>query len=336
MKAFFLITRSVTGRLLGLRRSIGLFVLTGSIAPILLVLAPGRSGEWMATFYNDITVGLGFSILFPVAALVVSTAALGEERKSHTLPFLLLKPVSRWVVSLGVITAAALASFVILGAGVIASWTAAAVVTGDWSIGVSTAVAAAVQSVASAALFVPLGLVVGRAAVAGLGYLLIWEVTLGNVIEGIQASSIYRIVVSAWADLAALTPDNLETVTEVLGRVEVGVGGRGRQGRRTGDHLGHRHRVAAQAQGPGPRIIPARRHGRLPAAGRHFPIPAPGGITWGTTPLSGDRARCRSSAPPSLAPLYNVGPCLPPAPSRQCWDPSRPSRWASPSPTSTC
>ncbi len=220
-----LITRSVTGRLLGLRRSIGLFVLTGSIAPLLLVLAPGRSGEWMATFYNDITVGLGFSILFPVAALVVSTAALGEERKSHTLPFLLLKPVSRWAISLGVITAAALASFVILGAGVIASWTAAAVVTGDWSIGVSTAVAAAVQSVASAALFVPLGLVVGRAAVAGLGYLLIWEVTLGNVIEGIQASSIYRIVVSAWADLAALTPDNLETVTEVLGRVEVGVGG---------------------------------------------------------------------------------------------------------------
>lgn len=220
-----LITRSVTGRLLGLRRSIGLFVLTGSIAPLLLVLAPGRSGEWMATFYNDITVGLGFSILFPVAALVVSTAALGEERKSHTLPFLLLKPVSRWVISLGVITAATLASFVILGAGVIASWTAAAVVTGDWSIGVSTAVAAAVQSVASAALFVPLGLVVGRAAVAGLGYLLIWEVTLGNVIEGIQASSIYRIVVSAWADLAALTPDNLETVTEVLGRVEVGVGG---------------------------------------------------------------------------------------------------------------
>jgi len=225
VKAFFLITGSVTGRLLGLRRSIGLFVLTGSIAPLLLVLAPGRSDEWMATFYNDITVGLGFSILFPVAALVVSTAALGEERKSHTLPFLLLKPVSRWVVSLGVITAAALASFVILGAGVIASWTAAAVVTGDWSIGVSTAVAAAVQSVASAALFVPLGLVVGRAAVAGLGYLLIWEVTLGNVIEGIQASSIYRIVVSAWADLAALTPDNLETVTEVLGRVEVGVGG---------------------------------------------------------------------------------------------------------------
>ncbi len=225
MRAFLLITSAVTGRLLGLRRSIGLLVLTGSIAPILLVLAPGNSDEQVATLYNDITVGLGLSILYPIAALVVSTAALGEERKSHTLPFLLLKPASRWVIALGVVAAAALASFVILQAGVLASWIVAAAVTGDWSIGVSTTMAAAVQSVASAALFVPLGLVLGRAALVGLGYLLIWEVTLSNVIEGIQASSIYRIVVSAWADLAALTPDNLETVNEVLGRAEVGWGG---------------------------------------------------------------------------------------------------------------
>jgi len=82
-----------------------------------------------------------------------------------------------------------------------------------------------VQSVASAALFVPLGLVLGRAALVGLGYLMIWELILGDVIEGIQASSIQRIVVSAWADLAKLTPDNLDTVNEVLGRVEPGVGG---------------------------------------------------------------------------------------------------------------
>jgi ABC-2 type transport system permease protein len=213
------------GRLLGLRRSIGLLVLTGSIAPILLVLAPGRTDDRVVTFYNDITVGLGLSILFPVAALIVATAALGEERKSQTLPFLLLKPVSRWVIALAVVTAAALASFVILQAGVLASWIAAGALTGEWSIGVSTTVAAAVQSVASAALFVPLGLVLGRAALVGLGYLMIWEVILANVIEGIQASSIYRIVLSAWADVADMTPDNLDTVNEVLGRVEIGLGG---------------------------------------------------------------------------------------------------------------
>lgn len=225
MRSFWLIARSVMGRLLGLRRSIGLLLLTGSIAPILLVVARGRSDEEVATLYNDITVGLGLSILFPVAALVVSTAALGEERKAHTLPFLLLKPVSRWVIALAVVTAAALASFVILQAGALASWIAAGALSGDWSIGTSTTVAAAVQSVASAALFVPLGLVLGRAALVGLGYLMIWELILGDVIEGIQASSIQRIVVSAWADLAEMTPGNVDTVGEVLGRVEVGAGG---------------------------------------------------------------------------------------------------------------
>lgn len=225
MRSFLLITRSVMVRLLGIRRSIGLLALTASIAPILLVIAPGNSDDRVATIYNDITVGLGLSVLFPVAALVVSTAALGEERKGHTLPFLLLKPVSRWVIALAVTTAAALASFVIIQAGVLASWIVAAAVTGDWTIGVSTAVAAALQSVATAALFVPLGLVLGRAALVGLGYLMIWELILGSVIEGIQASSIYRIIVSAWADLAALSLDNLDTVTEVLGRVEIGLGG---------------------------------------------------------------------------------------------------------------
>jgi len=130
MRAYLMITHSVTDRLLGLRRSIGLFLLTGSIAPILLVLAPGRSDEQVAASYNDITVGLGMSILFPVAALIVSTAALGEERKAHTLPFLLLKPVPRWVIALAVVTAAALASFLILEVGVLASWIVAGAVTG--------------------------------------------------------------------------------------------------------------------------------------------------------------------------------------------------------------
>ncbi|MXX00297.1 MAG: hypothetical protein F4Z79_01570 [Acidimicrobiia bacterium] len=225
MRAYLMITHSVTDRLLGLRRSIGLFLLTGSIAPILLVLAPGRSDEQVAASYNDITVGLGMSILFPVAALIVSTAALGEERKAHTLPFLLLKPVPRWVIALAVVTAAALVSFLVLEVGVLASWIVAGAVTGEWSIGTATTVAVAVQSVASAALFVPLGLVLGRAALVGLGYLMIWELILGDVIEGIQASSVQRIVISAWADLAKLTPDNLDTVNEVLGRVEPGVGG---------------------------------------------------------------------------------------------------------------
>lgn len=225
MKTLLLIVGSIMGRLIRRRRSIGMFVLTASLAPMLLLLVLGRPADYAAELYNDITIGLGMSVLYPVAALVVSTAALGEERKAHTLPFLLLKPVSRWVIALGAVVAAAVTSFAILEAGVLATWLVAAVMSGDWSIGISTTVAAAVQSLASAALFVPLGLVLNRATLAGLGYLFIWEGILASIIGGIQGSSIYRIVLSAWADVAAMTPDTFDAADAILGRVTIGLGG---------------------------------------------------------------------------------------------------------------
>lgn len=225
MRLLLLIVGSITGRLMRRRRSIAMFFLTASLAPLIVLLTLNRSDEFAAEMYNNITFGLGMSTLYPVAALVVSTAALGEERKAHTLPFLLLKPVSRRVIALGALTAAALSSFVILEAGVLVTWLVGAVISGEWSIGISTTVGVAVQSVASAALFVPLGLVLNRATLVGLGYLFLWEGILASIIEGIQASSIYRIVLSAWADLASMTPDTYDSVDQVLGRVTIGAGG---------------------------------------------------------------------------------------------------------------
>ena len=225
MRLLLLIVGSITGRLMRRRRSIAMFFLTASLAPLIALLTLNRSDEFAAEMYNNITFGLGMSTLYPVAALVVSTAALGEERKAHTLPFLLLKPVSRRVIALGALMAAALSSFVILEAGVLVTWLVGAVISGEWSIGIATTVGVAVQSVASAALFVPLGLVLNRATLVGLGYLFLWEGILASIIEGIQASSIYRIVLSAWADLASMTPDTYDSVDQVLGRVTIGAGG---------------------------------------------------------------------------------------------------------------
>ena len=226
MRLFLLIVGSVVGRLLARRRSLPMFVLTGSLAPILLLLAIGRSGAFVAERYNDLTLILGMGILYPVTALMLSTAALGEERKAHTLPFLLVKPVSRWVIALGAVVAAAVASFLILEAGVLVTWLVAASMSGDWSIGIVAAtVAVAVQSLASAALFVPLGLILNRATLAGLGYVFIWEGILAGIIPGIQGSSVFRIVVSAWGDLASMTPDTYDNVDDILGRVAIGAGG---------------------------------------------------------------------------------------------------------------
>ena len=202
-----------------------MLALSGLPAPIFLLLAWGRPRSQAADLYNDLTFSLGFGIVYPVAALVISTAALGEERKNRTLPFLLLKPVSRWVTALSAAAAATAASFLVLAAGVLAAWLAAGAMSGDWTIGTAAAAAAAVQSLASAAVFVPLGLLLNRATLAGLGYLLLWEGILAGAVEGIQASSVYRIVLSTWADLAPMSADTYDAVEEVLGRVEIGLGG---------------------------------------------------------------------------------------------------------------
>ena len=225
MKALFLIVGSIAGRLMRLRRSIVMFLLTASPAPLIFLVALNRSGDFAAEMYHNVTFTLGMGTLYPVAALVVSTAALGEERKARTLPFLLMKPVSRPVIALGALIAAAISSFVILEAGVLVTWLVASLMSGDWSLGIATTAGVAVQSLASAALFVPLGLVLNRATLVGLGYLFLWEWILASIIEGIQASSIYRTVLSAWAEFAAVTPDTYDAADQILGRVTIGAGG---------------------------------------------------------------------------------------------------------------
>ncbi|MXX65081.1 MAG: ABC transporter permease subunit [Acidimicrobiia bacterium] len=225
MTVLFVIFRGFITRLLNRRRFFWLALIGAAPAPILFLISQSESSDSVVSLYNDLTVTLGMSTLYPVVALIIATATLGQEWKSGTLPFLLVKPVSRWGIAAGALAAAAVASFVVIEAGVLLTWVVAGLVGGDWSVGVATTVAVAIQSVASAAIFVPLGLILGRATLVGLGYLLIWEGILSSIIAGIQASSVYRIVVSAWADLASLDLDNLTLVLDIIGRVEVGIGG---------------------------------------------------------------------------------------------------------------
>ena len=225
MIAFGLIVRSTVTRLLRRRRVIGMTFLTGATGPMLFVVGFGRSDFEILEIYQFLTIVLGMALAFPIAAIIVSTAAFGEERKAHTLPFLLLKPVSRPLIAAGVTVGAALASFVVMSTGAGLTWLAALIFTGDWAIGWPTIVALTIQAIASAALFVPLGLLFSRATLVGLAYLFIWEIILTSVITGFIASSIYRITISGYADLAGLTPDVFSEVEEILGTVAVGVGG---------------------------------------------------------------------------------------------------------------
>jgi len=74
-----------------------------------------------------------------------------------------------------------------------------------------------------AALFVPLGYLVPRSLLAGLGYVIVVESILAAVVTGIAQFSIFRIALSIYADLAPVFDP--QGAGEVLGPVTAGVGG---------------------------------------------------------------------------------------------------------------
>lgn len=222
MKAFFIVAWSLTRRLLGRKRLIGMLILTCAPALLLLAVTAGTDPGDVLETHDTLILSLVIPFVFPLAGIVISAAALGEERRAGTLPDLLLKPVPRAALAGAAATAALLASMVIIGGGAAADWLALSVRTGDWTAGLGLLPVAAVQAVGWSALFVPLGLLLSRAVLIGLAYLILWEITLGAILDGIRSTSLFRIAVSAWADWGTFSPANEEAVDLILGRVQAG------------------------------------------------------------------------------------------------------------------
>jgi ABC-2 type transport system permease protein len=225
MTAYALIMASTTRRLLKLRRMAGLIVLTGLPAPILFFVSFGTERPSMAGLYDTLLISVFSVIALPITAMVLSTAAFGEERRLRTMPFLIVKPVNRWVIAGAVTTAAVIATVVVGGIGVIGSWLVGAVVADKPLIGLPALVSVVVAAGGYAALFVPLGLLVSRATLAGLAYIFIWESIIGSIASGVSASSMWRTGLSAYGDIGTISRDGREVLEGFLSTVVVGVGG---------------------------------------------------------------------------------------------------------------
>jgi len=79
----------------------------------------------------------------------------------------------------------------------------------------------AAAAVGYAAIFVPLGYLVPRSLLVGLGYVVVVESILSNVVTGLAQLSIWRVALRLYADL---TDTVGEAAQEVLGPVEPGLG----------------------------------------------------------------------------------------------------------------
>jgi ABC-2 type transport system permease protein len=142
--------------------------------------------------------GFGLGLLVPITALVAASSAFGDPVEDGTLVYLWLRPIARWQ-----LTAAALAASVCVAvpfALVPAVIAASATRTGS-GLPLGVLVAGSVATVAYCTLFLGLGLVVRRALVWGLAYVLIWE---GFVARSGTAAARLSILVYARSLMASV------------------------------------------------------------------------------------------------------------------------------------
>lgn len=171
--------------------------------------------------YSDILATVGFS--YAIAVLILTVAVLREERDSGTLPYIYMRPISR-VSMAGSSLAAGVAAALTLGLG---GWLMSLLATVAVGAPASTALPGLAQFVGAAvgyaAIFVPLGYLVPRSILVGLGFIVVVESILANVVTGLAQISIWRIALSIHADIAVAWGG--EAATEILGPVTPGIGG---------------------------------------------------------------------------------------------------------------
>lgn len=160
--------------------------------------ATALAAEEQAEAATGLVAGLGFTVLAPVATLLVASAALGDLRDDKTLVYLWLKPVSRLAIAAG----AVLASLAVALPAVTIPLVASAALSGVGDLVPAALVASIVAVAGYTGVFVALGMRVNRAFLWGLVYIFVWEDFVAFASDGTARASIRSY---AWSVLSRAT-----------------------------------------------------------------------------------------------------------------------------------
>lgn len=188
-------------------RIICLIILTGIAVLLAVVPSSAEEGEAL-TQALDISVPI-VTQLVAIGALVVASAVLGDLYDNGSIVYVALRPVSNRIVAAA---AWAAACTIVLPAAVVSALAVVLAHSGDGLVP-ATVLAAVLGTVAYAAIFGFVGVLVRRALPAGLAYLLLWEgfVSLaGKAGATVTVSGYLRSV------LARITGGDLEAAPFVL------------------------------------------------------------------------------------------------------------------------
>lgn len=207
-------------RLMRRGRIIGLLALTSVPALIFLLASLEQEPHEYPELYSNALAGPGFT--YAVAALILTVATLRDERDSGTLPYIYMRPISRPAMAASSIAAGAAAALVIAVGAWLMTVLAVLIAGGDLAMTVPGLTHFVAAGIGYSAIFVPLGYLVPRALLVGLGYIIVVEFILSGFVLGLAQFSIWRIALSIYVDLG---PGLAEFTEEVLGPVTPGAGG---------------------------------------------------------------------------------------------------------------
>lgn len=180
---------SITLRgLLGRKRSLLLIPLPLILVGLSLLVVTSGGDPKAAT--TVILLGLGVTVVLPLTALIIGTSVVGSEVDDGTIVHILTKPLPRREILLTKYLVAAIVSAVVGAVPMLVS----GIIIDSVSVGVGLAVGSAIGAFVYSALFVMASLLIRRAVLVGLAYILLWEGLLGNLLDGTKVLSVQKYV----------------------------------------------------------------------------------------------------------------------------------------------
>lgn len=207
IRLVFLLTLS---QLLRQRRALLLALLAAIPVAITLLFrfaseqADTQLPEFVAGAMNNFVV----AIVLPLTALILGTAALGQEFEDGTAFYLFSKPVPRWQLLAGKLLAAWLATTAFVAVAVLGTGSPLIGEAGEDGLVLAFLAATVAGALAYSALFIALSIRFNHSLVIGLIYVFLWEGLVSNFIEGVRFLSL-RAYTLGIADALTGAPEDV-------------------------------------------------------------------------------------------------------------------------------
>lgn len=181
---------------------VGLFALIPILFGVINALSSGQAAgsDFIAQRFLDVVL----PTVIPLATLILATTVLGSEISDRTLPYLTLKPVQRGRIILAKYASTVFVAAVAFAIGLGITWLIASTSGSHSPSGSLGALyAGAIASIAAyGALFLLVSLLINRALIAGVIYILLWETILSRFISGVKLLSLRHFSQSIFVRVA--------------------------------------------------------------------------------------------------------------------------------------